>query len=369
MATEISKVEKEKALEFRRGARAADWEYSCSSDGSSRKPSETDESTPSDEQKKKKLSSNNNSEYISNVRTAGYFKFENRVDRRNHEVVIVRVSSSKTGCAKYSLDSNPNSQIISGIASVSAQVGVAEVIDEKGSKLMSDIKCPTVLIKVNKMYFTKAMVHYVLLEPKSGQFEGQIPALLLSNPTFTCRGETTQTAELLPLIMQSLKKPAGAVTLKPMLLYKCCLSIFRNWCEFQLKVVKIGRKYSPMRENMLKNFLFKDMQMMPIKVLRELKPLRRVEKKPPSELVSSYERLLLQGRGISSAFTPKKLSEIYPKLRLPGLNHHDFARSFETIPPNVVVDMNFKCENGIFKKDVFQNPDLLDRYLGLSRVI
>jgi len=258
-----------------------------------------------------------------------------------------------------------NVEMISTLTSIAVgQVEVAEVTNAEGTKRMNDIKCPTVLIKVHNMYFTKATVHYVLLEPKSGEFEGRIPALMLSNP-LAISGKT-QTAELLPLVMQSVEKPAGAVSLKPMLRYDFFQGLFKKSCKLFMMVFKLGRKFSPVGEQMLKTLLYKDIQMMPKEILRAVKPLL-FKQNVTCEFTTAHRR------GKKNNFT-QKLSEIYTDRRLPGLKvyggNRDFARWFEAVPPNAVIDVNFECDDdGIFKKDYFQNPEMLDAYLGLSRMI
>merc|ERR1719419_1173004 len=233
---------------------------------------------------------------------------------------------------------------------------------------MSDIKCPTVVIKVPNMRFIKATVYYVLLEPKNGLFKGQICALMLSNPFPKGRNNITWTAELLPLVMKRSTMPA-AVSLKPMLLFKRYKSIFEEGCIFFLKVIKYGRKFSPVDAKLLKKVLLKDIAKIPKDTLRTLKPLQLVNQRV--KRISANSRSLW-GVKQTSSFSGK-LSELYTDLQLPGLkvrgHNRDFARWFATIPPDVVVDVNFKCDNGIWKKDNFQDLRQLDSYLGLTRMV
>jgi len=72
----------------------------------------------------------------------------------------------------------------------------------------------------------------------------------------------------------------------------------------------------------------------------------------------------------NSMWLQKNLSDFVPDLRLRGLRasngHRDFARWFKAIPPDVVIDKDFRCDTGIFRKDMFSDSEMLDRYLGLE---
>merc|ERR1719204_1283657 len=81
-----------------------------------------------------------------------------------------------------SLVASENKPLVSPLITDMGELEEAEVINSEGTKGMSSIKCPTVLIKVYNIQLAKARVHYVLLEPKNGRVKGQIPALLLSYP-------------------------------------------------------------------------------------------------------------------------------------------------------------------------------------------
>jgi len=375
MAKKSLGEELEEIMELRSREKSLKWEYSCSSNGSCGSSfsewSDRAESTLSDESYKQWLSTKKNSRGNISSDSEGC-RMENMVVKplERNKVLYPQHICEKAEYAKTFLNIISSKKIdmekVSTLTSVVVgQVEVAEVTNAEGTKRMYDIKCPTVVIKVDNMYFTKATVHYVLLEPKSGEFEGQIPALLLSNPS-AINGKT-QTAELLPLVMQIVEKPAGTVNLIPMLRYDFFQGLFKNTSKLLLMVFKLGRQFSPVGEQMLKTLLYKDIQMMPKEVLRAATPLL-LKQKVTNEFTSS------RARGLRNNFTPKRLSEIYTDRRLPGLKvygaNRDFARWFEAVPPNAVIDVNFKCDdNGIFKKDYFQNTEMLDAYLGLSRMI
>jgi len=153
-----------------------------------------------------------------------------------------------------------------------------------------------------------------------------------------------------------------------MLLFKRYRCIFNDSCGFLLKVVKFGRKFSPVGAQKLKKLLFNDIKMIPKNILRSLKPLRKMKRRE-SALTRPGR---LSGEG-GKSFSPGKLSDVFPNLRLSGLKvcggSFDSARWFKIIPPNVIVDANFRCDNGVLRKDTFQNPEMFHTYLGLSRTI
>lgn len=69
----------------------------------------------------------------------------------------------------------------------------------------------------------------------------------------------------------------------------------------------------------------------------------------------------------------RNLSDFAPDLRLRGLRASkggcDFARWFSIIPPDVMVDKDFTCDEGILRKDFFISSGMLDKYLGFSAVV
>jgi len=235
----------------------------------------------------------------------------------------------------------------------------------KGTKLMSDIKCPTVLTKIRDGQLMKSSVYYVLVEPKSAKFKGEIAALLFTDEC-PVDNVTTQRGELLPLVVRIMRTRSEEMSLKPMLLYNCYRDMFKQGSEFKLTVLKFGRQYVPVKSQLLKKLIIKDIKMMPEETLKLLRPLE----------ISSEK---VKFKGVKSTPNRKplrvvtKLSELVPELRLHGLKarggSRDFARWFEAIPPNVLVDVDFMCDKGIFKKDFFRTAEMLDRYLGLPRFV
>jgi len=230
-----------------------------------------------------------------------------------------------------------------------------------GTKRMSDIKCPTVLVKVHNESLMSSSIYYVLLDLMSGKFKGQVAALMFTN---TASGTTA--AELLPLVVRITRTGAERVTLKPMLLYNCYKELFREGCKFNFKILKFRNQRLPVEPRMLKKQIIQDIEMIPEDTLKILKPLQL------SKEGSRFKSVKPRTQRRFSART-RKLSELVPDRRLRGLKasggKRDFARWFQTLPPNVLVDVDFSCDRGIFKRDFFRTGDMLDRYLGLTKVV
>jgi len=234
-------------------------------------------------------------------------------------------------------------------------------VSKIGNKRMRDIKCPTVFVNVRSKCLMSSSVYYLLLEPTSGRFEGQIAALM-----FTDTSSGTQTAELLPLVVRITRTHSERMILKPMLLYKCYNELFREGCRFNFKTLKFAKQHLPVQSRMLKKLIIHNIEMMPKDTLRILRPLQLSKGRDHVKSVKSRQQAKLSAR-------IRKLSELVPDRRLRGLEarggKRDFARWFKFLPPNVSVDVDFKCDRGIFKRDFFRSGDMLDRYLGLPRVV
>jgi len=243
--------------------------------------------------------------------------------------------------------------------------GCAMEVSAAGKKLMRDIKCPTVHIKIRNGQLETASVYYVLLEPMSAKFKGQIAALLFSDPDGEKKHSLT-TAELMPLVARITRTRAETLVLKPMLLYNCYKVMFQQGCKFKVNVIKFARQYVQVGSQLLKKLIIQDIKMIPEEILKILKPLqlskKRVQTKP---VKTSSQRKLIE--------RTRKLSDLVPELRLRGLKASggklDFARWFETVPPDVLIDVDFRCDSGVLKKDFFRTAEMLDRYLGLPKIV
>jgi len=244
-----------------------------------------------------------------------------------------------------------------------------------GTNLMKKIGLPTVLIKIFKRKFCKAMLHYVVIEPVSGSSVGEIPALLVSHPRSPEKGRTTSEGELLPLVIQNCKASGNHIT-QLMLQSPRYQEVFKNGCMFRLRLIKLGRLLEgpslSKHPEILKRLISRDIQSIPntFRLLKQFSP--RTE--PNTVNVLSRKMPDLENKedeNISRWL--RNLSDFAPDFRLRGLRASrgkcDFARWFSAIPPDVVVDEDFRCDKGILKKDSFLCVGELDRYLGVSEVI
>jgi len=244
-------------------------------------------------------------------------------------------------------------------------VGVCTVTNQEGSKLMSQIRMSTVLIKMVSRKFVKARVHYVLITPYSGRSPGyrgktvleKIPALLMSRPNGP--GNTTREAEILPLAIHA---GGEGGTVRPLLLDARFKSLFETGTKYRLKVVAFGRPWCTLKKGprlrgeegqaMLKKLLKQD-------ILQT--PWKRIKKKS-DEFDIEDERQ-----------SSNKLSVRIPSGRIHGLSaasgHRDFAAWFRQIPPDVKIDKQFQCDTGVLKKDNFKSTEALFQYLRVSPML
>jgi len=247
----------------------------------------------------------------------------------------------------------------------SSTCGCEVEVSADGKKLMRDIKCPTVRIKLRNGRLEKSSLYYALLEPKSGKFKGEIAALLFLDPESGTK-HSIKTAELMPLVVRITRTKSETLTLKPMLLYNCYRTMFQRGCKFKVNVINFARKYDQVGSQLLKKLILQDIKMIPQQILNILKPLKLSKERGRSRCVKSFTQRKLIER-------TRKLSELVPGLRLRGLKasggKRDFARWFETVPPDVLIDVDFRCDSGVLKKDFFRTAEMLDRYLGLPKIV
>jgi len=277
------------------------------------------------------------------------------------DVVNMRSSVSSRAFSALKTSSKPALRPQLSEPGCRSKTGCEVEVTAVGTKRMSDIKCPTVFVKVHNEKLMSSSLYYVLLDPMSGQFKGQIAALIYMN---TVSG--TPAAEMLPLVVRTMRAGAGRVTLKPMLLYNCYKDLFREGCTFNFKMLKFENQRLPVEPRMLKKQIIQDIKMIPEDTVRILKPLQLSKEGPRIKSVKPRIQRRFSVRR-------RKLSELVPDRRLRGLKasggKRDFARWFQTLPPNVLVDVDFRCDRGVLKRDFFRTGDMLDKYLGLTRVV
>jgi len=260
-----------------------------------------------------------------------------------------------------------------------------------GTRLMNDILFPTVIIKMPWKRLRISMVYYIVLEPVSGLYTGDIPCLLFSNPKDNKKD--AQTAELLPLRISLTK--AADVSLSPLLLQEHYRSIFQEGCIFKVNAIKSGRRVIrkerkwqyydlnrwEMMHDLLRRLIWLDINQMPNDMLKQLNPLRvgqQFTQKTIGRRRKSFISFLLNKKrgevGVPvQKFENQKLSYLYPDLRLPGLSARggsSFAAWFKAVPPDTHVDKEFTCDrNTKFKKDTFKSSREYDEYLNISAII
>jgi len=111
-------------------------------------------------------------------------------------------------------------------------------VTSNGTKLMSEIGFPTVIIETRNRNLQSSMIYYMVLTPTSELYVGQIACLLFTNP-YDGKRDTTK-AELLPLVRGiSTKSFEGSFT--PLLLEEKYKGLFQDGCTFQVNACEGGR--------------------------------------------------------------------------------------------------------------------------------
>jgi len=259
----------------------------------------------------------------------------------------------------------------------------------EGSKLMKSIKLPTVITRIKNYNLQHSMVYYVTLEAESEDFVGQVPALMFSS--HYCSGKRTDLAELLPLCVTKCEW-SEFLSVAPMLRLGCYKKIFRKGCNFQIIALSSGRLVDwsvecPWKQwdlnikemqKIVIEIIYEDIRQIPKNILKSLKPLKRNEpfKKPRAlseKKVFRLSQISSKETKLSVNSRESKLSDYCSDLEFTGLavrGGSSFAEWFETIPPNVHVDQNFKCKGGtILTKDKFSDVKRLEKYLCISEKV
>lgn len=244
----------------------------------------------------------------------------------------------------------------------------------EGTKLMQNLKLPTVLVRVSNGDLAKSTVYYVLLESHSeGMSKCIIPAIMLSDPMSIWR---TPFAELFPLCVNVDGKGGRSIT--PLLYRTQYKQLFQKGCTFKVLAFESGRFAGstenlpwnqwrlnlPAMRNVITQILYQDIKQMPRSILEKA---THNGSRTNSISSSSTTVVLLYEDSSSQESSKRVLSAHYPNLRLSGVaasGGSSFATWFEAVPPYIKIDDNFKCDRGTtLRKDRFVDADMFYRYL------
>lgn len=260
-----------------------------------------------------------------------------------------------------------------------------------GTKLMTTILFPTVIIKMHKRRLRSSMLYYVVLKSMSGPYREEIPCVMLSSP------DNSEMGELLPL--RAVRSKTGALELIPMLMDRRARSIFAEGCTFKVNAVKRGRRLDRKARQwknydlekweihcLLRSLLYLDISQMPAGMVPPLPAARHV-----AVQVSKSRTAVKQKRSLRSpvkekyslrsphkksspvVFPTTKLSSLQPDLRIRGITASggsSFARWFNVLSPNIHVDKEFTCDHGTkLRRDNFASMAALEKYLCISDAI
>lgn len=194
-----------------------------------------------------------------------------------------------------------------------------------GTRLMRRIEYPTVCIHAPRSKFRHSMVWYLILEPVSERYVGNIACLLFPSPYNT---KYAQIAELLPIQTLRSRKHPGTFKLSPMLLRERYRCLFEEGCSFRVKAVKHGRRSDwkirlsknydlekPEIYDLLRRLICLDISRMPSHMLKLVTPLRVAEQKTKirrRKQRKSYSSLLHKRR--SRVMQNRNLIKLYPEL-------------------------------------------------------
>jgi len=262
-----------------------------------------------------------------------------------------------------------------------------EVLGE-GSKLMKSFKLPTVITRIKNSNLRHSMVYYVTLNAEFVDFVGHIPALMFSG--HHCSDERTELAELLPLHVNRCEW-SDFLSLVPMLRRVRYKRMFRKGCNFKIVAIESIRAVDwsvecpwkvwdldiKQMQKVVVDVIYEDIRQIPKNMLKALKRLKcqRTFKKSRSLSgeVLRASQMSSKETELSESSRETKLSDYCKDLVFTGLaaqGGSGFAEWFKTIPPNVRLDQNFKCQRGtILGKDTFSDLKSLEKYLRISESI
>jgi len=285
--------------------------------------------------------------------------------------LMTKHEAVKYAGGSYSIDQKRPPQGVEGVDRF-------EVVGE-GSQIMKTVKLPTVFVNMPKGDLQKSRVYYVILEAESYEY-GEIPAVLFSKYS---DGWRTQSAELLPLLVEPNLRRPKSVSLTPMLLKLRHMSMFSKGSSFKVKAIQGGRfdvrskvpwnKWnlnSKAIRMMITEVIYQDIRKMPTDMMKRLiiassSRSVSISRKSSNSSVSSSQNSSVSSSSQDSQF--RNLSTHYPNLKFKGLTASggsSFAKWFRHLPPDIYVDKNFQCDRGTtLRKDRFEDPETFIKYL------
>lgn len=201
-----------------------------------------------------------------------------------------------------------------------------------GTRLMRRIQYPTVIVQMTRRLH-HSMVFYVIVEPVSGRYKGDIACLLFVGPYST---KDVQRAELLPFKTVRSRVHSETFKVAPMLLSERYSCLFKEGCSFKLKSIEQGRPLDWKKKlwknydlgkrevnRLLRRLIDLDIALMPSHMFKSMAPLRVFKQRTKirrRERRKSYRSLLHQR---SRVIESKNLIKFSPDLYYSVLNIGD----------------------------------------------
>jgi len=252
-----------------------------------------------------------------------------------------------------------------------------------GTRLMSTLEFPTVIVQMRKKKLDKSMVYCLILKSVAGRYIGDIAGLLFSNPH---RAKGVQRAELLPLQTVRSRRRSGVFKLAPILLHERYKCLFKEGCIFEVKAIECGRRLEGKKRlwknydlknweihDLLSRLLYLDISLFPTHLLKLTTPLRVAEhllQKRRQRRRKSYKSLLKRKK---SRVVAIQLSQFNPKLPHRMLNTgggSNLADCYRAVPQQMHVDKHFVYDiNPKESKSIYNNFRKFNKYLNISDII